>query len=69
MVAPHTRRPMGAYGCRREDPAIPITGVHLKLQSGGRCFRDSEKHDLPAFAPARTGQSARSAAQTLTTVE
>jgi len=32
MVAPHTRRPVVTFGCRRGDPAIPITRVHLKLR-------------------------------------
>ena len=29
MVAPHTRRPVVTFGCRRENPAIPTIGVHL----------------------------------------
>jgi hypothetical protein len=50
---------------RGEDAAIPITGVHEAPEDAF----EKQKHDLPAFAPARSGENAQSAAQTLTTVQ
>src|SRR4051794_20616061 len=48
-----------AFGCRGEDAAVPITGVHEAPEDAF----EIAKHDLPAFAPARRGENVESAAE------